>query len=1471
MGTTTQSTTDGIATLDVTGDLVGSVTIEAETENTALATLNDDITFSVTTDLGTPTITTPLSQELINANEATSLTVAGTVPNGANARITITDENNNQVGPTTVTVTGGNYTGDFDVSGLDDGDLEVEVVGIDASANESGPVSVDPILDTEAPTGYTVSWDTDPINSGNQTNAGFTISNGEDDADFDWTITDGTDQITDSGTFNGTTASVTGIDVSGLAEGTLTVTVALTDEAGNEGNEVSDDVEKDTTVAPSLSNIALGEDGNDNLTFSFDSDTKLGTDPSDIDIAIDGPTTQPAYTFDRSDFTETDNGDGTFTYTLSATQAYDDGDGTYTVIINDAIDGGGNDIADGGDTDDYDFDGTPPVLAVEDQQTNDKTPTIKGTSDEIGGTVSIVINGETYTGTVQSDGSWSIEVTDELEDGEYPVTATISDDAGNTTEATAAITVDTSGPLLTVSDTEASTPTPTVSGTSDAPEGSTVTVIIEGETYTTTVQAGGTWSVQVTNELPDGEYTVNASVTDELGNTTEATGTLIIDTSGPSLTVDDGTAETSTPTVTGSSDAPEGTEVTVVINGTSYTTTVMGDGTWSVILTEPLPDGEYPVNASVTDEFGNTTEATGTLTISTVSLENITITAVPNQIIADGNSTSVITVQLYDAGGEVVEESKGVVELFTDTGTLSEVTDNNDGTYTALLTSTVSTGTATITGTLNGNDIQDTEEVEFIDPGIDRLVIVSGNGQSQQVNTSLDEPLVAAAYDADDQPIEGVNLTFSLVSFPANAQNQQLSSNTVTTGPDGTGAVEFDLGTKSGEYQIEVRAAGVDTVLFRQYGVAGPLASFVIIGGDEQEQPTLSVLEDSLSVRMRDEFQNPIVGQPVDFAIFDSPEFSRGSEFEPETAVSNQHGEARAAFRLGDVGGEYRITADAVGQGFDPLEFVVTAVEKRPNPSIIDTVNTVVFDGTLDTFMYANQSTSLNELESFTAEIWVLPDSLTEYYELFNKTGNSSDDSQFLIWGEGNKLFATIYLDDGSEITVSAGSIFEKEKVVEGVQKSVFNEADSVYKWTHLALVVNDENKTIDLYKNGFRIASDNFEGNLQQGASQLQMGRGYDGEIHEIRIWNTPVSKAGIQSRMTQILSGTENNLVFYHTFDDKGIVAEDLTTNGNHLQLGNRVVREFSVRGIPNIEMNENEEYIMAFKDVDEFGDPLATIITELPKNGKIYQVTNDGQEVGAEITSVPTMLTDEKNRALYIPERNYFGDDSLGYMLEDIFENRAEAVRDIIIYSVYRPPTAFSLIYPSIKDTIYVDIRNENQMVDFNWGPSEVYGNANTEYILTIWNEAGEEEQYSGIPDTAYSIEMNKSILNIDEDFTWRVQATDGIDTTQSISELSFSISREVPLYYQLHQNYPNPFNPVTNIEYWVPVNSKVRIEIYDVLGRQVQVLVNEDNVGRGTYQFTWDARGLASGIYFYRMVSEGVNGSQFVKMKQMMLIK
>jgi hypothetical protein len=91
------------------------------------------------------------------------------------------------------------------------------------------------------------------------------------------------------------------------------------------------------------------------------------------------------------------------------------------------------------------------------------------------------------------------------------------------------------------------------------------------------------------------------------------------------------------------------------------------------------------------------------------------------------------------------------------------------------------------------------------------------------------------------------------------------------------------------------------------------------------------------------------------------------------------------------------------------------------------------------------------------------------------------------------------------------------------------------------------------------------------------------------------------------------------------------------------------------------------------------------------------------------------------------------------------------------------------------------------------------------------------------------------------------------------------------FTLKQNYPNPFNPTTMIDYSIPIESKVKIEIFNTLGQSVGVLAN-DNKSAGYYSTTWNAKSLPSGIYFIHITANGMNlNESFTQVKKALLLK
>jgi subtilisin family serine protease len=109
---------------------------------------------------------------------------------------------------------------------------------------------------------------------------------------------------------------------------------------------------------------------------------------------------------------------------------------------------------------------------------------------------------------------------------------------------------------------------------------------------------------------------------------------------------------------------------------------------------------------------------------------------------------------------------------------------------------------------------------------------------------------------------------------------------------------------------------------------------------------------------------------------------------------------------------------------------------------------------------------------------------------------------------------------------------------------------------------------------------------------------------------------------------------------------------------------------------------------------------------------------------------------------------------------------------------------------------------------------------------------------------------------------LQGSPGNQLSQVSSSPSFA---GVPTEYQLHQNHPNPFNPTTVIRFDLPIDGHVTLEVYDVLGRQVLTLLDDHRLA-GYHQTVFDARGLSSGTYFYRL-----QAGDYVSVKKLLLLR
>jgi photosystem II stability/assembly factor-like uncharacterized protein len=201
----------------------------------------------------------------------------------------------------------------------------------------------------------------------------------------------------------------------------------------------------------------------------------------------------------------------------------------------------------------------------------------------------------------------------------------------------------------------------------------------------------------------------------------------------------------------------------------------------------------------------------------------------------------------------------------------------------------------------------------------------------------------------------------------------------------------------------------------------------------------------------------------------------------------------------------------------------------------------------------------------------------------------------------------------------------------------------------------------------------------------------------------------------------------------------------------------------------------------------------------------------------------------------------------------------------------PSEFKVVSPVSRDT--VSLIFPTRPIKFVWHESmDRDPGDSVRYRIRIIS-AKLDTAISGIKDTSLSLDI-MGRLSVGTPIQWFVTATDGLFETFSDTARLFTSSYVVSVegkkvdvlsVFALGQNYPNPFNPSTTIEFALPKSAYITLRVYDLLGRQVSELVNQ-NLSPGTYIRHWDARGLASGLYFYRL-----QAGEFVDTKKLLLLR
>jgi hypothetical protein len=322
-----------------------------------------------------------------------------------------------------------------------------------------------------------------------------------------------------------------------VQNGINALSVIAVDQFGVETDSVTTDASGDAL-----------EVEHDSVAPSVTVDVLLTNDPTPaLSGQVDDPAATMRATVGGSDYPAINNGDGTWSLLDGTVQLL--ADDTYDVraTATDAVGNEGEDKT----SDELTIDTVAPAVTVDVLTTNDSTPALSGSVDDPSAAVEVMVNGKAYTAINGGAGSWglsdgSIEAGGALADGTYDLIARATDAAGNlgTDPTTDELIVDTVAPAVTVDAVTTSDRTPALSGTVDDPAAA-VNVRVDGIHYSAINSGSGMWSlpdgsIGDGNALGDGAYDVQASATDAAGNigTDPTTNELVVDATGPAVTVD---------------------------------------------------------------------------------------------------------------------------------------------------------------------------------------------------------------------------------------------------------------------------------------------------------------------------------------------------------------------------------------------------------------------------------------------------------------------------------------------------------------------------------------------------------------------------------------------------------------------------------------------------------------------------------------------------------------------------------------------------------------------------------------------------------------------------------------------------------------------------------------------------------------------------------------------------------------------
>ncbi len=876
-----------------------------------------------------------------------------------------------------------------------------------------------------------------------------------------------------------------------------------------------------------------------------------------------------------------------------------------------------------------------------------------------------------------------------------------------------------------------------------------------------------------------------------------------------------------------------------------------------------------------------------------------TVTAT-SPVWADGEDRSEVTVTLRNSQNQPA--GPGYTVQISVSGSDNQVTYVNEksddqSVVRAYVTSTTP-GSKTVTAKVLGANVTASSQpvIEFLNAQQvpDRLILLSGNGQSGVVNQPLAQPFVIKAVDIAGLPMRRYDVTFTVTAGDGHFDGR--SSVTVRTAADGLASALLTLGRTAGvRTYVRVTATGMSNspmVLYADNRAAEP-QKLVIATGDQQVGSPNAVLPVPLTVRVTDLFDNPVSGVHVTFKVNSGSCTLDG--LQQKVVATDEQGKAQVYARLGAVG---RSIVEA-RTDFAVVAFSLTAIDNRPVPdrqkSTLVCTSPVPADGlSRSSVVVTLLDQKGNPVPGRGVRIEAIGEAVTV------TQADSLSDLQGRVRGyltstvPGVKLVLAYLTEDNS--------LLEQRGLVE------FRQGQPL-----MALLAGDGQSGVvgrplpEPLR--VRVSSDGFP--LFGRAVQFIVlsGGGTFGSRESVTIDTDtlgiaaaefiPGTLAGL-NRVKAALVGTEQNVIFtVHGRPDEATQLSRDAGEGQSAGLRATLPQKLRVTARDRYN-NPAPQTPITFEAVDG-----GAIITPQPvlsdSLGKAEAVVALGEREGRYTfkASLPngtavlfTATAVNTNRAPVIVSYrplettlSFSYGERLQFEILEVMDPDGDSISyewnlngrrvgDRSSLAVYMNPSfpetnvvrcRVSDGLASIEITWTLTLRTGVQVTAFSAQPVtgkgvELYWQASGKALFDLLRirEGGREQRLNSQPLRS----TDGAFRFIDTEplppgrYTYCLRTIEG-DRTYEAGRVTVTVA--VPEEFSLLPNFPNPFNPTTTIAFNLPAGGHAAVVIYDNTGRRVRCLFDDD-LPAGTHRLTWDARNdegeaVASGLYFVTITFDG----------------